>query len=116
MDAGVGLGFSVLHKVRAQAAQRLIEEILAPWAAREPLDVSTSLPSDTHAALTSSSGDESLSQEICVLAETPSIAEAALQAGAQRIYVPALELVQTDFPSGCIPILDEVCRETIKRL
>lgn len=120
VDAGVGLGFSVLHKVRAQAAQRLIEEILAPWAVREPLDVSTSLPSDSPAALTSSSGDESLSQEICVLAETPSIAEAALQAGAERIYVPVLELVQTDFPSGCIPIFDEVCRddyqEVLKRL
>ncbi len=63
--------------------------------------------------------------EICVLAPTPEVAHAALEAGATRIYAitdalaaaGAFEPVgapgeqNAAWPTGCIPVLDEVCRE-----
>lgn len=116
LDAGVGLGFSVLHKVRAQAAQRLIETILAPWATRVPLGLSAPLSTAKSNAQRHEFCTQLPAPEICVLAEAPHIAEAAQKAGAQRIYVPARELVRESFPSGCIPLLDEICRDDNQEL
>ncbi len=57
--------------------------------------------------------------EICVLAPTPEVAHAALEAGATRVYAISDALAAAGapgeqnavWPAGCIPVLDEVCRE-----
>ena len=46
-----------------------------------------------------------------MLATTPEVAQAALDYGQVRVYVPADELGANRFPAQCIPVLDEVCRE-----
>ena len=104
LDAGCGMSFSAVHKVRAEACRRLEEAILAPYASRE-------LAND-------SKGDSPLLNHvpegpatICVLVTTPECAEAALAAGATRVYVAADDLVRGSWPDGVIPWLDEICRE-----
>ena len=42
---------------------------------------------------------------------TPECAEAALAAGATRVYAPADDLAEGAWPEGVIPWLDEICRE-----
>ena len=47
----------------------------------------------------------------CVVVTTSACAEAALAAGATRIYASADDLARGSWPTGVIPWLDEVCRE-----
>lgn len=117
LDGGCGMGFSAIHKVRAQAAVALEREILAPYqlrlanlaAAPRARELDVRLAALTRAqAAGCSSGEE---VELCVIAPTPELAQAAQRLGAARVYVPSDELGLQEFPSGCIPLLDEVCRE-----
>lgn len=107
MDEGCGMGFSAVHKVRAAACEALERAILEPYVARaRGLAQVAGLEDDTdHPAPCAAR------PEACAIATTPEVARAALDAGADRVYVPTDELAQGAWPEGCVPVLDEVCRE-----
>ena len=48
---------------------------------------------------------------MCALVTTPECAEAALAAGAERVYASADDLARGAWPDGVVPWLDEICRE-----
>ena len=80
LDEGAGIGFSQLHKARAAALEAL-EEVLAPSALRNlPRAGEQPRPEPVHPK----------GCEVCVLTANPSCARAAKRAGADAIYVHAL--------------------------
>ncbi len=114
LDEGVGMGFSALHKLRAQAADQLQEQMLAAYHARKL----NRAPKRTFAAPMHKG-----SCKVAVLATNPACARAAKRAGADLIYVPAAnyrrgEAViagqlsgtaeQAGYPKQCIPVLPTV--------
>ena len=107
LDPGCGMGFSAVHKVRAEACARLEEALLAPYAAR--VAKGPSLRNVSHEDVTK--GLSLRNAEVCALVMTPECAEAALAAGATRVYAPADDLAEGTWPEGVIPWLDEICRE-----
>ena len=122
LDEGVGMGFSAVHKVRAQACARLEEALLAPYAARE--GATAKVPSaerlaarraEVRAELAAPAAGASAAPagEVCALVATPDCAVAARAAGATRIYASSDALTEAPdaWPEGVIPWLDEVCRE-----
>lgn len=119
MDDGVGIGFSVLHGVRAAALDVLTEALTAEGhgrtlprtTPREPLPAAR--PTGCRVAVT---------------VTNPACARAAKRAGAHLIYVPALnyrrgEAViagqknaaaeQAGYPKGCIPIMPVADHEAV---
>ena len=112
LDEGCGMGFSAVHKVRAEACRLLEERILAPYASRTEQPKMTSLGSDPK--LVRLTGK---TPEICATATSLDAADAAREAGADRIYMTvdnllAVGLSPTDaVERSIVPILDEVCRE-----
>ena len=114
MDEGVGMGFSVLHKLRARAAEELQGAILAQYHARKL----ERTPSRAFAPVVRKGWCK-----VAVLATNPACARAAKRAGADLIYVPAAnyrrgEAViagqlsetaeQAGYPKQCIPVLPTV--------
>ena len=108
LDPGCGMGFSAVHKVRAEACRLLEEALLAPYADRALSIGDSPQLTEAPAACCVTCGSEA-----CALVVTPECAEAALAAGATRVYAPADELAERPdvWPEGVIPWLDEVCRE-----
>lgn len=111
------MGFSAVHKVRAAACEALERAILAPYAERAaalapvPRESSTRIASSLVAA-PASRPCPPRSAEVCVVAPTPEVAEAAIEAGATRVYAQTDDLSTLDgWPAGTVPVLDEVCRE-----
>lgn len=119
MDEGCGMSFSAVHKVRAQACDALEEALLAPYEARAK--ALAAVPEALGGVVVSVEGgrptgatagpDTFDAVEVCALVTTPAAVEATASAGATRIYVPVDELAEGVWPDGCIPLLDEVCRE-----
>ena len=114
LDEGVGMGFSMLHKLRARAAKELQETILAHYHARKL----ERTPSRAFAPVVRKGWCK-----VAALATNPACARAAKRAGADLIYVPAAnyrrgEAViagqlsdtaeQAGYPKQCIPILSTV--------
>ena len=114
LDEGVGMGFSMLHKLRARAAEELQEAILAHYHARKL----ERTPSRAFAPVVRKGWCK-----VAVLATNPACARAAKRAGADMIYVPAAnyrrgEAViagqlsdtaeQAGYPKQCIPVLPTV--------
>lgn len=81
LDDGVGLGFSQVHHVRAEALENLQAAMLAPYKDRrlEKLPEREELPVSRAHKCT-----------VCAWVTNPACARAARRAGAQTIYVPAL--------------------------
>ena len=111
---GVGMGFSMLHKLRARAAEELQETILAHYHARKL----ERTPSRAFAPVVRKGWCK-----VAALATNPACARAAKRAGADLIYVPAAnyrrgETViagqlsdtaeQAGYPKQCIPVLPTV--------
>lgn len=109
LDEGCGMGFSAVHKVRAEACRRLEDAILAPYANR--VTKVHSLRNIPEESVTK--GLSLRNTEVCALVTSPEAAEAALGAGATRVYATADDLAEhgADWPEGVIPWLDEICRE-----
>ena len=107
LDPGCGMGFSAVHKVRAEACRLLEEALLAPYASRVACkgDRHFCTPAPARAKVPVPFA------HACALVMTPECAESALAAGATRVYAPADELAEGSWPEGVIPWLDEVCRE-----
>lgn len=114
LDEGVGMGFSMLHKLRARAAEELQEAILAHYHARKL----ERTPSRAFAPVVRKGWCK-----VTALATNPACARAAKRAGADLIYVPAAnyrrgEAViagqlsdtaeQAGYPKQCIPVLPTV--------
>lgn len=81
LDEGVGIGFSALHKVRAQALKSLEENLLAEYSDRKLPRISER---PTH-AIAPQKGCE-----VVVWATNPACARAAKREGADALFVPAL--------------------------
>lgn len=114
LDEGIGMGFSMLHKLRARAAEELQEAILAHYHARKL----ERTPSRAFAPVVRKGWCK-----VAALATNPACARAAKRAGADLIYVPAAnyrrgEAViagqlsdtaeQAGYPKQCIPVLPTV--------
>lgn len=114
LDEGVGMGFSMLHKLRARAAEELQEAILAHYHARKL----ERTPSRAFAPVVRKGWCK-----VVALATNPACARAAKRAGADLIYVPAAnyrrgEAViagqlsdtaeQAGYPKQCILVLPTV--------
>ncbi len=83
MDEGVGMGFSTLHHLRAEAAQALQEQMLQAWSERAAC---TENPQREHGrAFKAPRNNPSL--EVCAWATNASCARAARKAGAGIFYV-----------------------------
>lgn len=120
LDEGVGVGFSQLHKVRAAAADRLQEAMLADYRAR-------TLSRMPDAAPVFSVRPHGCS--VAVLVANAVCARAARKAGADAIYVPVINykrgesvvagqlsdtVSQTGYPNKCIIALPTVDREPLE--
>ena len=115
LDEGCGMGFSAVHKVRAAACEALERAILAPYAERAaalPVPPRSARIASSLVAAPASRPCPPRSAEVCVVAPTPEVAEAAIAAGATRVYAQTDDLSTLDgWPAGTVPVLDEVCRE-----
>lgn len=81
LDEGVGIGFSQLHHVRAQAIENLTHNFLAPYASRA---LRKAEPRRHHPAVRTSGC------RVAAWATNPACARAAKRAHADIVYVPAL--------------------------
>ena len=113
LDAGCGMGFSAVHKVRAAACKALEEAILAPYEERAKTLELPALVTSGSRPVPEHYRDE---PQICATVTSLEAAEAARAEGATRIYMTtdaldAAELSPADaFEQGIVPVLDEVCR------
>ena len=107
LDPGCGMGFSAVHKVRAEACRRLEDALLAPYVTH--VTKGQSLRNIPTGNVTK--GLSLRNAAVCALVMTPECAEAALAAGATRVYAPADDLAEGTWPEGVISWLDEICRE-----
>lgn len=124
MGPGCGMGFSTLHKVRAQAADALERAILAPFEARaasiQPApgfpaiaqDLATRRQAGIPEPVPVRGGAAHRAEEaqVRVLVSSPEAAVAATAAGADVVYATVDDLAHAVFPAGVAPVLDEVCR------
>jgi putative protease len=103
LDDGVGIGFSALHKARTQALRRLTDQILSAYRTRE---AAASLPKRT---VSKRSGQSAPKYEVtvCALASNPACARAAKRAGAQTVFVHALNYKRGE-ATMCARLLDGV--------
>ena len=112
LDAGCGMGFSAVHRVRAAACEALERAILALHESRVPhaLAAPAERRAEPYAA-------EAAVPEICALVTSREAARLARDAGAVRIYMAVDDLLAAGVsPQGIarekiIPVLDEVSRE-----
>jgi putative protease len=89
LDEGVGMGFSQVHHLRAQALDDLQAQLLAPWADRPAFP----LPPRAAGARTGSRLGARPSRDdvkVFAWATNPACARAAKRAGADAVYVPIL--------------------------
>ena len=95
MDEGCGMGFSAVHKVRAQAVNSLVEALLAPYGERQA--TTAPVPSEqlreerreavrVEAGVPAAADVEPVEPCACALVTDPECARAALEAGAGRVY------------------------------
>lgn len=81
VDGRAGIGFSQLHKLRTRALGQLEEALLAPYRDRRLPKIDEKKPAGAH---------RTNRCDVAVLATNPACARAAKRAGADLIYVPAL--------------------------
>jgi len=118
VDPGIGMSFSAVHRVRAEACKALEQAILSEYADREQGLASVPDADDIALALPlGRAGAAARAVELCVLAPSAEVARSAVGAGATRVYATADTLAAErdeawpDVPGGVVPWLDEVCRE-----
>ncbi len=85
MDEGIGLGFGALHQLRASALDALTEVMLTPWAGR--LIPKTEPRAVAETPFTDIRRERPI---VCAWATNPVCARNAKRAGADVVYVPAL--------------------------
>ena len=85
LDEGVGIGFGALHQLRAAALDDLTAKMLAPWAGRL---IPKTEPRESAAAL----GLRGVKPIVAAFATNPVCARNAKKAGADVVYVSALNM------------------------
>lgn len=146
LDEGVGVGFSALHRVRAEAVESLSVALLSPWAGRaagvrkrvRAQGESSSRKGKCESGLAARSAPaaqrDALVQKkasscaVVALAANPACARVAKRAGADAVYVPALnykrggaqiaglrldEVDQAGYPKQCIVALPAIEHEPV---
>lgn len=119
LDEGVGIGFSQIHHIRAEALDNLKDNILGLWGERSFCSsVKTPKAFQKKAQI----------PFIAAIATNPECARAAKRAGADRIYVPAFnyrrgqaemagclkpDSTQAGYPKQCIPIIPEIEHDAV---
>jgi putative protease len=120
LDAGCGMAFSTIHKVRRHACDMLEQKLLAPFAERKAQGAEA--PTQAQLSYRCSSVAKTLqvhqeakhhaeSPEVCALVSTAKAARIAVAQGASRIYARQASLRQGEWPKDTIPWLDEICRQ-----
>lgn len=114
LDEGCGMGFSAVHKVRADACDALEQLILSPYMTRVcDADLQPACAANT--ALPACSNDAA--PEICACVTSPEAVTTARAAGATRIYMSVDNLIAAELSpadaleQGIVPVLDEVSRQ-----
>jgi putative protease len=87
LDEGAGIGFSSLHRLRAQALEALTEELLEPWADR------TVTPCDAPSVLAPA---QKGTPRVAAIVRDAAGARAAAQGKAELIYLHSLRFEPTD--------------------
>ena len=148
LDEGVGMGFSTLHHLRAAALEDLTENLLAAYKTavestgrRDAQSLGQSCFGERATGTFASCGTRlvddspasaettvSSSCQVVALATNPTCARAAKRAGADAIYVPALnyrrnqavyagvlqsEAEQAGYPSKCVMVLPAVDHDPV---
>lgn len=114
LDEGCGMGFSAVHKVRADACDALEQLILSPYMTRA-CDVDLQPVCAANTALPACSNDAA--PEICACVTSPEAVTTARAAGATRIYMSVDNLIAAELSpadaleQGIVPVLDEVSRQ-----
>ena len=120
LEEGCGMSFSAVHKVRAEACEKLKEQMLAGYAERAAdLKALPSFAETAHYTKNAECGtDKSVpAAEVCAIAASLDSAQAAREAGAARVYMSVDSLIESGLDpmsaqaQGIVPILDEVCRK-----
>lgn len=115
MDEGCGMGFSAVHAVRAKACEALEGAILSSYedldAALAPVPTAGELAGLSTGQLRDLCVPTHAEVEVCALVTSPAAADAALEAGATRLYATVDDLAHGEWPAGVVPVADEVCRE-----
>lgn len=127
LDEGVGVGFSLLHRVRAAALEDLTRQLLEPWADRED---AASRMGGIGAKRKGRRRDAVRECLVVALATNPACARVAKRAGADAVYVPALEykrggalvaglrsdeVDQAGYPKQCVVALPAIEHEAVGR-
>ena len=127
LDEGVGVGFSLLHRVRAAALEDLTRQLLEPWADRED---AASRVRGVGAKRKGRRRDAARECLVVALATNPACARVAKRAGADAVYVPALEhkrggalvaglrsdeVDQAGYPKQCVVALPAIEHEAVGR-
>lgn len=120
LDDGCGMGFSAVHKVRAEACAALEREILADYQDRDarisPVPTAGEVRSELRdvrdgAGIARPGSGVSPEVEVCALVADARGAKAALEAGATRLYATTDALERDpEWPVGVVPVTDEVSR------
>lgn len=88
LDEGVGMSFSTVHAVRAQAVDALMQALLAPWEGRAASTAPAPLSVQARPA-----GKTPVERAtLCALVTTPQDALAAREAGADLLFASAIDL------------------------
>lgn len=127
LDEGVGVGFSLVHRIRAAALEDLTRQLTEPWADREDGVPRIRLSASRGKAARPAPVRECL---VVALATNPACARVAKRAGADAVCVPALEYkrggalaagLRTDetdqagYPKQCVVALPAVEHEACGR-
>lgn len=136
LDEGAGVGFSLLHRVRASALEELQKRLLAAWNEREVVCAkdlaSRKEPAGGRngwkAAENRDNGNGAAACKVVALATNPACARVARRAGAEALYVPALnykrggaqlcglrvgEPDQAGYPKQCVVALPAIEHEPV---
>jgi putative protease len=81
LDEGLGLGFSVLHRLRAEALEALTERILRPWRTRREI------PPSAQASLPALAPARRGTPRVAALVSDERAAKVARKAGADLVYL-----------------------------
>lgn len=126
LDDGVGMSFSTVHSVRAEALENLTAQLLSPWHERSSQLLDAPYTPSTPNWSAPSNASLSQATQVCALVCTPEQALSARKAGAQRIYALVEDLhapassaiaqqcepgVGDTWPEEVIPVSAEVARK-----
>ncbi|MDA3936543.1 MAG: DUF3656 domain-containing protein [Actinomycetota bacterium] len=106
LDAGAGVGYSTLHRVRREAIDEYEASVLAPWADRSFQNIEISVPRGRK--------HETAAPEIVVATSDISIARACLDTNVARVQIPVWLLKEFGgkVPDRIVPVIPRIAHDT----